>query len=171
MSNLPMQPYIQSAGIPWSLKPQPQDPILAEVQECFISAGFLDDRDQMEVAFCVLEGVARHCPDKVKITHVRARLFKASEQESIFPTWLKLEWRWKRDIDITAFFLLDNSPCSMTMFSGMGELRVAGRKWEKAQLTWTVADIEHLRILFCLVHRDKPIAKVYDNHKGPLDLS
>lgn len=122
----------------------------------------MDVRDRAEVAGIVLEGVSRSCPNKSEISNVRARLFDASESESSGSKWLRIQWDWKTPtIDVTGIFLLDFTPCSHVMIFGAGELAAEGRQWQKTWLKWVVGDIDDLRPLFRLAHRNMPgIAKL-----------
>jgi hypothetical protein len=141
-------------------------PILAEIQRCFLSANYCAGANQVEVAFSVLEGVERSCPDKLDdVDAIQANLIPNFDSGTSSPTWLLLEWRWKQIVDIAAVVLLENIPFSVAIVLGTGRGKAAGkRKWEKAVLKWTVLDLADLGTLLGLVHKALPVAN--SNGKG-----
>jgi hypothetical protein len=136
---------------------RPQQKILAEISESF-RGGPLEE-DSMEVAFLMLEAMERACSGIADITAVQASFLPDSDRESGSPM---VEWRWKRDTQVTAFFSIDKGPplsVSTVNLFGTGRAEVDRRLWKKTELKWMVAEITHLRSLFLLVHRAFPTAK------------
>jgi len=136
---------------------RPQRNILAEISESF-RAGYLEE-DSMEVAFLMLEAMER-CSEIADITAVHASFVRDSDREG---GWPMVEWRWKRDTQVTAFFSVDKGPplsVSTVIVFGTGRAEVDRSLWKKAELKWMVTEITHLRSLFLLVHRAFPTAKL-----------
>lgn len=111
----------------------------------------------MDIAFLILEAMDSACSGIAERTAVQARIFRFADQQD---GWPLVQWRWKRVVDVVAFFNIDKDHLlSMVILFGTGRAEVDGRLWRKMELKWRVAEMTDLRQLFLLVHRFFPTAK------------
>jgi hypothetical protein len=144
----------------------PQRIILAKISEVFASIGGLEEAS-MDIAYFILGAMVRACPEIVEISNVDAHFFRRSDQDG----WAMVQWKWKRDVDVSAFFSIDKgTPLGVVILFGTDRAVVKGRYWGESQLKWWVTNINHLRALFPLVHLAFPTAggNFRNNNAGDL---